>query len=184
MTGFLYAFPVSLYTWYGAMWLIVLFVIGSLTGRSRWWVVASLLVLPGLFTVTTLDGTRVFVCVVAAARCSWSTSNCTMSSTGDRAVAAGSGQVWPRPTQPGRRGRTGRMCLVFLPSLYYYGFNGDIATPWEFLHGPLDPLIKTWENAVQPWSTSSATASDRACPTSSARSVLSGQVGRGARSRP
>lgn len=30
-------------------------------------VVGGLFLLPGLFTVTTLDGTRVFVCVVAAA---------------------------------------------------------------------------------------------------------------------
>ncbi len=152
VTGFLYAFPVSLYTWYGAMWLIVLFVIGSLTGRSRWWVVAGLLVLPGLFTVTTLDGTRVFVCVVAAA---------SLFVVHEQLHDVEHGEIERLLPDPVRSGPDPRnqaavaglvaCALVFLPSLYYYGFNGDIATPWEFLHGPLDPLIKTWENAVQPW---------------------------------
>ncbi|MFM2438535.1 MAG: hypothetical protein RLZ55_1354, partial [Actinomycetota bacterium] len=151
LQGFLEAFPLSPYSWFGALWLVVLFVVGSLHGRSRWWVVAGLFALPGLFTVLTLDGTRVFVCVVTAAALFVVHEQLHTIRHGE--VAA----VLPDPVRsgpdPGNIAAFAgiiTVAVLLLPSVYYYGFNGYIGVPWDILRGPLDEATHAWESWMQP----------------------------------
>lgn len=149
--GFLEAFPLSLYSWFGALWLMVLFVVGSLTGRSRWFVIAGLFALPGLFTVTTLDGTRVFVCVATAAA---------LFVVHEQLHTIEHGEVsrlLPSPVRsgpdPGNLGAFGgaiTVAVILLPAIYYYGYNGYIGVPWDILRVPLDDLTAAWEEWMRP----------------------------------
>lgn len=149
--GFLEAFPLSLYSWYGALWLVVLFVAGSLTGRSRWFVLAGLFLLPGLFTVTTLDGTRVFVCVAMAAA---------LFVVHEQLHTIEHGEVsrlLPAPVRsgpdPGNLGAFAgavTVAVILLPAIYYYGFNGYIGVPWDIVRVPLDEATTNWEDWMRP----------------------------------
>ncbi len=151
MQGFLEAFPLSLFSWYGALWLLVIFVAGSLTGRSRWFVIAGLFLLPGLFTVTTLDGTRVFVCVATAAALFVVHEQLHTIRHGEMA------ELLPSPIRsapdPGNEAAFAGVltaALLLLPSIYYYGFNGYIGIPWEILRGPFDDAVSWWEGWMRP----------------------------------
>lgn len=149
--GFLEAFPLSLYSWFGALWLVVLFVAGSLTGRSRWFVIAGLFALPAIFTVTTLDGTRVFVCVAAAAALFVVHEQLHTIRPGD---VSG---LLPAPVRgahdPGNEAASAGVIVVamlLLPSIYYYGFNGELGIPWDILRGTLDRATADWEEWMRP----------------------------------
>lgn len=39
---------------------------------------------------------------------------------------------------------------ILLPSIYYYGFNGQIGVPWDILRGPLTNGVIAWEHWIQP----------------------------------
>lgn len=149
--GFIEAFPLSLYSWFGALWLVVLFVVGSLTGRSRWLVIAGLFALPGLFTVTTLDGTRVFVCVATAAALFVVHEQLHTIEHGEVA------RILPDPVRSGpdpgnafafAGGIT--VAVLLLPAIYYYGFNGYIGVPWDIVRVPLDDATRAWEDWMRP----------------------------------
>ena len=149
--GFIEAFPLSLYSWFGALWLLVLFVAGSLTGRSRWMVVGGLFLLPGLFTVTTLDGTRVFVCVVAAAALFVVHEQLHTIEHGDIAASLPSPvRSGPDPGNVAAFAGVVVAAAILLPSIYYYGFNGQIGVPWDILRGPLTDGVIAWEHWIQP----------------------------------
>ena len=149
--GFAEAFPLSLYSWFGALWLLVLFVAGSLTGRSRWWVVSGLFLVPGLFTVTTLDGTRVFVCVAAAAALFVVHEQLHTIQHGDIAASLPSPvRSGPDPGNVAAFAGVVVAAAILLPSIYYYGYNGEIGVPWEILRGPLSEAVVGWEQWVQP----------------------------------
>lgn len=61
LDGFFGSIHVQVYSWFSAAWLTVIAVV------QRWRVLAALIALPALSTMTTLDGTRVFVaCVMPA----------------------------------------------------------------------------------------------------------------------
>lgn len=149
--GFIETFPLSLYSWFGALWLVVLFVVGSLTGRSRWFVIAGLFALPGLFTVTTLDGTRVFVCVVTAAA---------LFVVHEQLHTIRHGEVSeliPSPVRsgpdPGNLGAFAgviTIAMIMMPAIFYYGFDSSIGVPWEILGVPLDYLTTSWVEWMQP----------------------------------
>jgi len=150
VSGFVYAFPISLYSWYGALWLVVLFVIGSLTGKSRWWVITGLLLLPGIFTVTTLDGTRVFVCVASAAALFVVHEQLHEIRHGEVATLLPSPvRSGPDPGNVAAFAGIVVCAMIFLPSLFYYGFNGEIASPWEIWHGLGDQQYKAWDDLVK-----------------------------------
>lgn len=151
LQGFVEAFPLSLYSWYGVLWPLVLFVVGSLTGRSRWLVLSGLFLLPGLFTVTTLDGTRVFVCVVTAAALFVVHEQLHTISHGEVS------QLLPDPVRsgpdPGNAGAFAgaiAVAVVLLPAIYYTGYNGYIGVPWDIVRTPLDEAVKSWEDWMHP----------------------------------
>lgn len=149
--GFVEAFPLSLYSWFGALWLVVLFVVGSLTGRSRWFVIAGLFALPALFTVTTLDGTRVFVCVVTAAA---------LFVVHEQLHTIKHGEVASLLPSPVRSGPDPgnltafagaiAIAMIMMPAVYYYGFNGYIGVPWDIVRVPLDDATRSWEEWMGP----------------------------------
>ena len=151
LQGFAEAFPLSPYSWFGALWLVVLFVVGSLHGPSRWWVVAGLFALPGLFTVLTLDGTRVFVCVVTAAALFVVHEQLHTIRHGEVAdVLPDPVRSGPDPGNVAAFAGIVTVAVLLLPSVYYYGFNGYIGVPWDILRGPLDAATKSWEGWMQP----------------------------------
>ncbi|MCB0915536.1 MAG: hypothetical protein H6525_10985 [Actinobacteria bacterium] len=151
LQGFVEAFPLSLYSWFGALWLVVLFVVGSLTGRSRWFVIAGLFALPGLFTITTLDGTRVFVCVVTAAALFVVHEQLHTIKHGEVASLLPSPvRSGPDPGNLGAFAGAITIAMIMMPAIYYYGFNGFIGVPWDIVRVPLDEATRSWEEWVQP----------------------------------
>jgi hypothetical protein len=69
--GFLRASTAALYTWYGPLWIVILAALWAQRHdrRSLLALVAGLIVIPGLATVVTLDGTRVFICCALPGLC-------------------------------------------------------------------------------------------------------------------
>jgi hypothetical protein len=66
IAAFAEATPIAMYAWYGAAWLIVVALIAQGRGRtSRLLTTVGLIAIPGLVSMTTLDGTRVFAAVAA-----------------------------------------------------------------------------------------------------------------------
>lgn len=62
------AFPgTALWSWLNAGWLVALAVVLVVSGPSRKWIVGSLVLLPGLATIITADGGRVFGLIVLPA---------------------------------------------------------------------------------------------------------------------
>jgi len=62
--SFVGLWPLAVYAWLGPLWIGVIFLLALL---PRWWprglAFSGVIVLPGLMSMTTLDGTRVFVAV-------------------------------------------------------------------------------------------------------------------------
>ena len=56
----------GVYAWWGLWWLAVAALLIGIGGWKRVWLVIALVGIPGLFTVVTLDGTRVFSGVASA----------------------------------------------------------------------------------------------------------------------
>lgn len=52
--------PAHIWSWYGPAWILVISLMLSLCGRTRWILFVSLIALPGVATVITVDGARVF----------------------------------------------------------------------------------------------------------------------------
>lgn len=147
--GFIEAFPLSLYSWFGPLWLLVLFVAGSLTGKSRWFVIAGMFLLPGALTIATLDGTRVFVSVVAATSLFVVHEQLHTIRHGEIA------ELFPAPSRsgpdPGNAfALTGviALMLLLLPSIYYTGYNGYIVPPWDIVRVYFDETVPLWEARV------------------------------------
>lgn len=69
VAGFLRNWPLQIFTWYSAAWIIVLALIfyWRRSNLQRALMAAGLILLPALATITTLDGTRVFVATSSAA---------------------------------------------------------------------------------------------------------------------
>ena len=57
----------EIWSWLNAGWLLAVIALFALARRSRKWLVVALIALPGLVTITTADGARVFGSVVLAA---------------------------------------------------------------------------------------------------------------------
>ena len=66
--SFLGVWPLAIYAWLGPLWIVVLLAIAALPRwSSRLLAIAGVVLIPGLMSMTTLDGTRVFVAVGAGA---------------------------------------------------------------------------------------------------------------------
>lgn len=57
------AWPVQVYAWFSAAWILVLGAIGRVRGKDRLLLVTGLVLIPAIGSMITLDGTRVFVCL-------------------------------------------------------------------------------------------------------------------------
>jgi len=56
-----FAYPgMAIWSWLGVGWLLVAAVVVSLAGKSRKWILLSLVIIPAAVTVVTADGARVF----------------------------------------------------------------------------------------------------------------------------
>jgi hypothetical protein len=42
------------------------------------------------------------------------------------------------------------VAMLLLPSIYYYGFNGQLGVPWDILRGTLDQATASWEDWMRP----------------------------------
>lgn len=63
LKGFARMWPIQLYSWFSAAWVVVLAALFNLDLRKRLVVLVGLVFIPAAATVATLDGTRVFVAV-------------------------------------------------------------------------------------------------------------------------
>lgn len=63
LQGFLQLWPLSVYSWLGPLWIIVLLAASELRGRRGLTAILAVVVVPAFFTIITLDGTRVFVSI-------------------------------------------------------------------------------------------------------------------------
>ena len=66
LTAFLRNGTLGVYSWWAFWWIVVVALLIGISGSSRTWLALALVVIPGLFTLITLDGTRVFSSVAAA----------------------------------------------------------------------------------------------------------------------
>ncbi|HEY8098911.1 MAG TPA: hypothetical protein VIE65_22840, partial [Methylobacter sp.] len=61
VAGFFNAWPVQIYSWFSATWIVILFIVFSRHGIDRLLIGGGLIALPALAAILTTDGTRVFV---------------------------------------------------------------------------------------------------------------------------
>jgi hypothetical protein len=131
--SFLDAAPLDVSSWYGGAWLLVVITIVSpMAWRTRCIVVGALIVVPGLGSVATLDGTRVFVCAAAlpALAALWTYAEATTA--GLRSASAVDGLRAEITTWVGLLALT----APFVPALYYRGDIREVWLPWSwFLNG-------------------------------------------------
>jgi hypothetical protein len=64
LSNFLNAPFNSLWSWYGFFWFLVIIAFLSMKGPNRKWLLVSLLMIPGVATLITADGVRVFSLIV------------------------------------------------------------------------------------------------------------------------
>lgn len=65
--AFLDGWPIAIYSWLGPLWIVVVLILWSLRERRAMLAALAVIIIPGLCTIVTLDGTRVFVSIGLAA---------------------------------------------------------------------------------------------------------------------
>lgn len=125
LEGFVKPWPIQLYSWYSAAWVLVIaMIVGLRAERVRMFaLLASLLIIPGIATVITSDGARVFM-ATSSASLLYVTSRLLMSFEqtveGDTAAKIGNEIVANAP-----------LCLLIMlvtPGITVWG--GSLQTPW------------------------------------------------------
>ena len=137
-TGFLRNDFVGICSWWGLWWLAVIALLIGLRGSSRIWLVSSLVLVPGLFTIITLDGTRVFSSVASA-------SGIAIIATLVRVMCGGvpgAGHS-TRSTQPSSHTYLGYLflALLLLPNVQVMMPGEAIPLPGAYTVGLLENLV-------------------------------------------